>query len=144
MKGNNWQKAARLMGSLAWDPKRIPVYLSQSIGNQTPLELRLPWIAFSAIEFLEDYLTSNQSIAEFGGGGSRLFFAQRVKKVLCIESSHEWAAKISDELDRLALRNVVIEVCPFDPLNVESYRRSSNVHRIDNDKYDIILVDGYE
>jgi len=133
MKGNNLQKAARLMGNLARKPTRIPSYLRQSIGKKTPLELQLPWIAFSAIEFLEDYLTDSKSVAEFGGGGSTLFFAQRAKKVLCIESSHEWASKISNELDRLALGNVVIEVCPFDPLNVESYRRSSNVHRIDND-----------
>lgn len=144
MKGNNLQKLARVIGFLACNPTELPRYLTASLGKQTPLELELPWISYAAIEHLDQFLTRNHSVAEFGGGGSTLFFAKRVKHVLCIESQKEWASKIAEALAQQSLTNVLIETIPYDCQDLQSYKGSDNLHRIDRGMFDVILVDGYE
>jgi len=144
MKGNNLQKVLRLGSYLAQNPLQIRRYLRESIGSESPIELALPWISFAAIDFLEDYIDPDHTVVEFGGGGSTLFFGKRAKKVLCIESHKEWSQKIEAASRLLSLTNVEIEVLPYDSQDLESYRKSKNLHRIDEESFDIILVDGYE
>ena len=51
---------------------------------------RLPWITFPAIDFLKKNLKPEFKIFEYGGGGSTLFFLDRVKEVVTIEHNEEW------------------------------------------------------
>jgi predicted O-methyltransferase YrrM len=50
----------------------------------------IPWITFSAIRYLERYLTKEMSVFEFGGGGSTLFFAARVNRLVTVEHDRTW------------------------------------------------------
>ncbi len=145
MKGNNLLKLARLLSYLASHPSMISLYFRESINRKvTPLSLGLPWISYTAIYQLELLLQKHHVVAEFGGGGSTLFFADRVHSVLCIESYDVWAKKINHELSIKEIRNVTLELFPYDPSDVTAYEMSENLNRIRDNVYDIILVDGYE
>jgi predicted O-methyltransferase YrrM len=144
MDGNYVKKLTRLIAYLSAHPLLIPRYFRDSIRRNSPLDLGLPWISYSAIEFLEGFLKKDHHVVEFGGGGSTLFFSKHAGSVLCIESSDEWAKKIGERLTDNKISNVVIDVLPYDPLNLDEYRISTTLRRIDSAFFDVILVDGYE
>jgi predicted O-methyltransferase YrrM len=145
MKGNTFTRLFRLVGYLTTHPNMIPKYFGESIiKGLTPLELQLPWISFTAIEALEDLLTQNMRVAEFGGGGSTMFFAKRVSSVLCIESSPEWLALIQQKLDATGVKNVEFALLPYDVRDVDAYAVSPHLYRLNEENFDVILVDGYE
>lgn len=50
----------------------------------------VPWMSYPAIEFLQNYLTKDHEVFEFGCGASTLFFAGKVKKVVGIETNKRW------------------------------------------------------
>ena len=144
MQGNSLHKLVRLVTDLARHPKYIPRYFKESIGKKSPIELGLPWIFYAAIFRLERFIQKNHSIAEFGGGGSTLFFAQRAESVLCIESHKGWAEKIEQSLSQVKLSNVTIKVLPYACDDLEAYKISKYLCAIEGQKFDVILVDGYE
>lgn len=49
-----------------------------------------PWITFTAIDYLQTNLKPNHHVFEYGGGGSTLFFLNRVAEVVTVEHSKEW------------------------------------------------------
>lgn len=51
-----------------------------------------PWITFPVIDKLDAILTKSSCVFEYGGGGSTLFFANRVKEVITVEHNKEWYA----------------------------------------------------
>lgn len=48
------------------------------------------WITFKAIDFLKAHLNRQHRVFEYGGGGSTLFFLNRVKEVVTVEHNEEW------------------------------------------------------
>jgi len=145
MKGSLLTKLIRVGSYLLTHPNEIGKYTKLSINSlNTPVQLELPWIAFKAIDVLDDFVERHHQVAEFGGGGSTIYFSKRAKSVLCIESSYEWTDVIQKKLNDLNISNVTIEVFPFDALDEKGYIDSQYNNRISDEKYDIILVDGYE
>jgi predicted O-methyltransferase YrrM len=62
-----------------------------SLGNdRSPLKDEMPWLTFSAIDFLDKILTSDSKVFEYGAGGSTLFFAKIVDRVVSVEHDVEW------------------------------------------------------
>ncbi len=59
---------------------------------------RVPWIPFIAIQFLEAILKPDMSVFEWGSGGSTVFFAQRVARIVSIEHEREWYRKVEADL----------------------------------------------
>lgn len=51
-----------------------------------------PWITFPVIDKLNTILSKSSRVFEYGGGGSTLFFANRVKEVITVEHNKEWYA----------------------------------------------------
>lgn len=49
-----------------------------------------PWITFDAISFLQNVVTHQAKVFEFGGGGSTLFFVKRAGEVITVEHDKEW------------------------------------------------------
>ncbi len=136
---------AMLCGYLATHPQMLPTYIRQSINRSvSPIALELPWISFAAIQWLEKFLKPSFAVAEFGGGGSTLFFAGRTASVLCVESHQDWIQKIEDALAERNISNVSVQLHPFDPRDQEAYARSGYLASIEGNSYDVILVDGYE
>lgn len=83
-----------------------------------------PWLAPKIIDRLESILHPDFEVMEFGGGGSTLWFAERVRRVVCYENNLEWYTA----LDNKNLDNVVLQFGSF-PLEEET------------DK-DLLLIDG--
>ena len=51
----------------------------------------IPWWSYGVIDFVEERLTKNMSILEFGSGGSTVWLADRVAGVVTVENDPEWA-----------------------------------------------------
>ncbi len=55
-----------------------------------------PWLSSEAISELEKIIQPDFEVIEFGGGGSTLWFAERVKQVYCYETNLDWFNAISN------------------------------------------------
>ena len=99
MKGSNLIRVCRLSKYLVGNLSEIPYYLKYSLFcKKEPIDLGLPWIAKSAIDFLDTYkINKDTKILELGGGGSTVYFKKREASIKCLESSKLWADKISDK-----------------------------------------------
>jgi hypothetical protein len=94
----------------------------------------LPWMTHSFIHFIENRLTKEFSIFEYGSGNSTLYFASRVKFVTSLEHNEEWFQKMKKKIPS----NVALT---FNEFPSEEY--SSSVMRT-KDKYDIIIDDAMD
>jgi hypothetical protein len=123
-----------------------------------------PWLGFAAIDFIKNILKPEMSVFEYGSGGSTLFWAGRVGKVVSVEHNREWFSMIKQELDKLRIQNVVYSFIPpesikdFERKNPgeptdyisadEDYRNldfknyASFIDRYPRETFDLILVDG--
>ena len=130
----------------------------------SPVEFRdqekfrsIPSLALPAICFLDEYLTKDMQVFEWGSGASTVFFDQRCAEVISIEHSAEWFNKINNALDyRQSEKGTGWIQCVkpgegFDPdftsyqsgydtVNFKDYVESIT-RRLD-DFFDAILVDG--
>jgi hypothetical protein len=64
--------------------------------RRSPLTSRLPWLPFRVIERLEKHLTNESRVFEFGGGGSTLWFADRVGEVVTVEHDDDWFRALNE------------------------------------------------
>ncbi|MBR8826523.1 MAG: hypothetical protein DSM107014_01225 [Gomphosphaeria aponina SAG 52.96 = DSM 107014] len=82
-------------------------YISQD-PDKTPLTDQLPWITFPAIELLENFLTNDMKVFEYGSGGSTLFFARRVSEVVSVEHDKSWFNDVSKQIEKHNYNNCTI------------------------------------
>jgi hypothetical protein len=144
MYGNIFTRVLRLAEYLLINPEMLSVYLRTSIKGKSPLEMGIPWLSYSAIEFLNKFIKPHHKIAEYGGGGSTIFFAKRANSVLCIESDPVWAAKLSKQFFKENISNVNLLVRPFDANNRQKFMTSDFLKAINKDRFDVILIDSYD
>ncbi|AMW30543.1 hypothetical protein [Arthrospira platensis] len=92
----------------------------------------IPWYTYPAIEFLEDKINSDSLVFEFGGGQSTLWWSNRVKQVISIESDEGWFNQIYQPMPE----NV--------QLNLESdeQKYADFILQYPDKYFDIIIVDG--
>jgi len=95
------------------------------------LKLRtFPWWAPDAVKFVNDYLTKDSLVLEFGGGGSSPWLADRAKKVITIEHHPKWARMIRESnKENLEVREL------SRPYNLICKEFKDNT-------FDLIIVDG--
>jgi len=67
---------------------------------------RRPWLGYRAVRYLDGLIQRDWNILEFGSGMSSLFFAQRCRHLVSVESDPEWFAQMQKEFERRAVRNV--------------------------------------
>jgi len=145
MQGTIPQKIGRVVADLCLHPQYVPRCLVHNvITRKTPADLELPWFAYAAIDFLEDFLQPNMTVCEYGSGGSTLFFARRVKSVFSIEDNPEWFNIISRQLLAKSIGNVTLKLCPFDFKNPVGFEKSEYLHAMPDEEFDVIVVDGSE
>ncbi len=92
----------------------------------------IPWMNYNIISFLEQRLTGDLCLFEYGSGNSTLFFASHVKSVTSVECDRLWYEYISKTIPD----NVTLILC--NPYNSEDY---SQIIKRQNRKFDIIVVD---
>jgi len=64
-----------------------------------------PWVPYRAAEWLESYLEPTMNAFEWGSGGSTIFIARRVGRLVAVEHSPVWEARIAGMLCRRAITN---------------------------------------
>lgn len=92
----------------------------------------IPWYTYPAIEYLTQFDYSNKKVFEFGCGYSSLFWAGRAAKVVSIEDNPDWYLRWKEE---------------FNVPNLDIRWRDEgegyfNAIFEEDDKYDVIVVDG--
>jgi hypothetical protein len=128
------------------------------------LDNPIPWMPFAAIRFIENLLTKDAKVFEYGAGGSSLFFASRVQKVVAVEHNAEWARRVSDLAQERMLTNLeVMHIAPQpdagagerDPADLNSYASSdisfrehsfqnyaASIDRFPTGFFKIVVIDG--
>ena len=142
MNGTDLQRVMRVTGNLISHPGYLPRYLPFTGGQ--PLDVALPWYSFGAIDFLSRQLSQKSVVFEWGGGGSTLFWAQRVKRVICVESSEEWDDKLTQVLYDKGIQHVTVLRHSFEPSDKAGFEQSGYLKCVDDYDADLYVVDGYE
>lgn len=116
---------------------RISGYV-ESVANRRPMRVDgspIPWMNYHIIQFLEDRLSKDLIVFEYGSGNSTLFFAPRVAHITAVEHDPDWYAEVSTGLPS----NANLTLC--DPYDVDRY---VNTIGLGQTKYDIVIVDAQD
>lgn len=117
----------------AW--RHLGPWLASLRPGVDPLTLGLPWLAFGAIQWLQDNLRTGWRVLELGAGGSTLFLRRRVRHLVSVEHDPAWHQR------------VVARVPPgpgYEPLLVEGAAFPQVILRYPPGYFDLVLVDGGE
>jgi hypothetical protein len=95
----------------------------------------IPWMNYHVIQFLEERLTKDLSLFEYGSGNSTFFYASLVRNVTSIELDEQWYAYVQQK----APSNVRLILFEID--SQESY---CEIARQQDQKFDVIVVDAAE
>jgi len=145
MHGTIPTKIGRVITNLVRHPQYIPRCVTHNLLNgKTPLDLEIPWFSYSAIDFLKTFLKPQMNVCEYGSGGSTLFFAQRTARVHSIEDNPRWYELVSQRLIEKRVKNVTLQLCPFDFKNPTGFEQSDYLRALPDEKFDVIVVDGSE
>jgi hypothetical protein len=96
----------------------------------------VPWLNYSAIEFLECYAPHEGYVLEYGVGTSTLWWLNRGLFVNGIERSRDWAMKIG----AIAGRSMKLNIHVQDELS--KYPMEYKLFPGARERYDVIVVDG--
>lgn len=145
MRGSNLTRLSRLVSHLVTHPRYLSRYLAHGPwARRMPLDLGLPFLSYPAIEALEQILQPNMTVFEYGGGGSTLFFARRVRQVTTVENSAEWIERVGAKLRRENLSNVKFLHHPLLEDDLPAFLASPYLFGIKGLQPDLILVDGWD
>jgi len=159
------QRAARVLGgwlrhALREPPSRtvpdLRDWVSTTFLGRPLLEAGMPWMTFAAMRWLRSYLRPTMSVFEWGSGGSTLFFAQRVARVVSVEYDAAWSAAVRSRLLAAGRTNVALHELPPEPgpadriylssdprFSGRNFRRyATSVLDHPDGAFDLVLVDG--
>jgi hypothetical protein len=85
-----------------------------------PIDDQMPWVTFRAQRFLEGFLRPDHKVFEYGSGGSTLFFARRVAKLVSVEHDPSWYDLVADKLKGIKEGEVEYHLRPPTPAPVSS------------------------
>ncbi|MGL6283349.1 MAG: group 1 glycosyl transferase [Microcoleaceae cyanobacterium] len=92
----------------------------------------VPWYSYPAIEFIEDKLHKNLSVFEYGAGQSTLWYSQRVRQVISVESDQGYFQTIHNNLPS----NVKIF------LHTDATEYAEKILQFPDQSFDVIVIDG--
>ena len=144
MDNSHLQKWLSLATELLCTPSQIWPYLKYSpLWGRQPIDVKLPWISFGALRFLNSFLRPEHEVFEFGGGGSTLYFAQRTHRVVTMESHPEWHKILTAALAQHQLQNAVCELHPITGDDAALFQGDLFFQRVREQLWDVILIDCY-
>lgn len=68
------------------------------VNGRSTIQLRLPWLTYPAIQLLERTVKPTDKVFEFGGGGSTLFWADRVAEIVTVEHDAPWFGELETNM----------------------------------------------
>jgi len=95
----------------------------------------IPWMNYSVIRFLEERLTNDLSLFEYGSGNSTSFYASLVKDVVSIETNKQWYAYVQKTIPS----NVKLIL-----FEIGSQGKCCEIASQQDRQFDVIVVDGVE
>lgn len=90
----------------------------------------LPLYTYPAIEYLRQFDLSQKSVFEFGAGSSTLFWMERARRVVSVESKRDWFESLKPKLKSSV--ELLLEEGDGFPFCIERYP----------ERFDLIVVDG--
>lgn len=149
-------KAGAVLRSLGWEtgPPRITrSLLASSLPGRGPLRDELPLLSYPAIEWLARHTRSEAAVFEWGSGGSTLFLARRVERLVSVEHDPNWHERVTRALASRGLTNVTCLLQEPDPNPLSEdpspthggTRFEAYVKAIDafpDGSFDLVFVDG--
>lgn len=82
------------------------VWLKTHDDGLDPISLRIPWVNFPAIYWLDEFLDSDKRVFEWGSGGSTLYLSDRAGSVVSVEHDVMWAESVRSNLNSEHVTNV--------------------------------------
>lgn len=134
--------AAHIGRALLKRPQDFPRYARHTLTKrQSPLELGLPWMPYSVIDFLDRRLDRNSVVVELGSGGSTLFFADRAGRVITLEENDPWASDVGEALAERGFSNVDLRSVKADFGDLAGLGESEYWRALPTEPADVIVVD---
>lgn len=118
-------------------PMKSPMLVYGTMIDLAHQKIKLrdhPWMSAKAVKFLESILTKRTSMLEIGAGGSTVWLAKRVKKLVSVEHHAEWHKAVSRELMKHRTTNTTLILNRHYADHLDALEETFNV----------ILVDGYD
>lgn len=118
------------------------------------LEQGVPYMPAPVVGWLKNHLTKEMDVFEWGSGGSTLFIARRVKRVISIEYGQRWYYRLLFHLKIKGIKNCVLKLVLPEQNGEGKYRSQGKyshlyfekfVKSIDtypDESFDVVIVDG--
>ena len=119
-------------GGLYYSP---PAFLSAVLRKAVGYRPRKPWISYRAIKHLDQLISPQWNVLEYGSGMSTVWLARRCNHVVSIEGDEFWFRTVANMLESRKILNVDLH-----------YREAGCYHVIDgipDHSFDFALVDGW-
>lgn len=142
MHGNTLTRSLRAGAFMVARPSDGVRWWGERLGKGgSPMQRRIPWTSWSAIDRLSKLVQPGWRVFEWGGGGSTLFFLDRGCEVVTVESHPGWMNDIekatAEASDRW--RGVLCEAEDGNAAEVERYLKAVR----EGGPWDLVLVDGF-
>jgi predicted O-methyltransferase YrrM len=115
-----------------------PQLVSSAMMRVSHKQPESPWLAPSAVAFLDETIQPTWNVFEFGSGASTAWFAQRVNMIESVENDAEWHHQVEERLQREGVCNCKLtwfESSEAFPEYLETLPDAS---------LDLAIVDGHE
>jgi predicted O-methyltransferase YrrM len=100
-------------------------------------------MSYGVIDFFGEVLRSHHAVFELGSGGSSLFFARRVKRVVSVEHDEIWHRMVTAAANQRGITNLDCQFHPIDPTKPETFPSLSYFQTLSAGEFDIVVIDGF-
>lgn len=134
------QKFGSVIQLLVDEPREIHHLRSwvRELRRPTPMS-RLPWLPFVVIEELDRSLTPASRVFEYGGGGSTMWFSERIGEVVTVEHDREWFDVLVRSVGTHPSCTLI-----YHSANDDYQAYVDSIKQFPDEHFDIVLVDGRE
>jgi len=113
-------------------PHSVVTALLLKVAGHRP---ELPWLGYRAINHLDELITKNWRVLEFGSGMSTIWLARRCGFLKSVETNENWYAVVKRILAEKSLGNVDYQLCRG--------AEDECLQDCEDAAFDLVLVDGY-
>ncbi len=96
----------------------------------------VPWWTYSCTHYLDQMISTDSSVIEFGGGASTLWWLNRGNKVLTVETDPKWSENITAQVELNPKKD------NWELITVSEISRSNLAPLINSRQFDVVINDG--
>jgi len=145
MYGNTFYRSMSAIFHMLRHPYDGVRWCLNRLDKKTAIDNRVPWISYSAIDYLDSKIQPGMTVFEYGGGGSTLYFLDKGCSVVTAENSKFWSEQIKKEVDDISKLEIRLVEMSVTPTLSESDLARHYINQIqDGGPWDIVLIDGVD